>query len=140
MIKLLSRFLLFILAILMLCDSGLPARQEDLRVDQHTSHVEHSHQPHGRWADTSYELHFVGGHLSSCSVGYSAYNSLKDGDAVNVRSTRVLGNCIEIRRGSETIETGKYWRWFGLIIGLVFLAMAFGWIKSDDEDGRRYSY
>jgi hypothetical protein len=139
-IRLLSRIFLFIIAILSLSDSGLPPRQEELRVDQHSSFVEHNHQPHGAWADTTYKLHFVGGHLSSCSVGYSAYTGLKDGDAVAVRSTRVLGNCIEIRRGGEIISNSKYWRWFGLAIGLLFLAMAFGWIKSDDEDGRRYSY
>lgn len=140
MIRLLSRLFLFIMAILLLSDSGLPPRQEDLRVDQHSSHVEHNHQPHGSWADTKYQLHFVGGHLSSCSVGYAAYNTLKDGDAVAVRASRVLGNCIEIRRGGEIVSSGKYWRLFELLGGLVFLAMAFGWIKNDDEEERRLSY
>lgn len=140
MIRFFSRLFLFIMAILMLSDSGLPPRPEDLRVDRHSSHVEHNHQPHGSWADTTYQLHFIGGRLSSCSVGYAAYNGLKDGDAVAVRASRVLGNCIEIRRGSEIISSGKHWRLFELLAGLVFLAMAFGWINNDDEAGRRISY
>lgn len=140
MVQLLSRLFVFIIAILLLSDSGLPPRQEDLRVDQHTRSVERNHQSRGAWADTSYKLHFVGGHLGSCSVGYFAYTGLKDGDAVLVRATRVLGNCLEIRRGNEIISSEKYWRLVELVIGLVFLAMVFGWIKSDDEDGRRYSY
>jgi len=92
--KFLSRCVLFVVGVVLLLDIGLPTRTEQLRVDQHTSQTQTDYRatrsPDSRWADTSYKIHLVGGRLSSCSVGYSTYSSLKDGDAVEVQSTKTL--------------------------------------------------
>jgi len=139
MLKLALRFAMFIAGVALLLDIGLPTTIESLQVDQHTSRD--GDRQHGgfsgRWADTSYTLHFIGGRVSSCGVGYSAYTRLKDGDKVEVQETKLFKNCIRISRGEEVIESDKHWKLFALVGGCLLIAAAIGWLETDDEGGVR---
>lgn len=48
---------------------------------------------------------------------------------------KALQNCIRIARREELLESDKYWKLFALICGGLLIAVAVGWLKSDDEDG-----
>jgi hypothetical protein len=135
--KLLLRCLFFIGGVVLLSDTALPLRDETLRVDQHTSHVNdgESARRDNRSGDTSYTLHLVGGQVASCSVGYAAYQRLKDGDAIQVQATRLLRQCVHIARDGERVESNRHWRWIAMVIGGVLIALAIGWLRADDEDG-----
>jgi len=135
LIKLLIRCAMFIAGVVLLADIVLPTGVELLQVDKHTSSTERRpiNGTDARWADTSYTLHFIGGAVSSCSVGYSAYGKLKDGDAVNVKATKLFKNCVRISKDEEVIQSDKYWKIFALIGGCLFIAAAFGWVQRDDD-------
>ena len=138
MLKLLVRCALFIAGIALILDIGLPIRTEQSQVDQHTSQTQTDHRPtrtgDSRWADTSYKIHLLGGSLSSCAVGYSAYANLKDGDSVEVQSTRLFKTCVRISRGTDVIEVDQHWKLFALALGGALIAIAIGWLKNDDDD------
>src|SRR5450432_544941 len=140
MLKFLLRVVSFIVGLVLLAEVGLPTSSQSLQVDQHTSTVSHrsSNGINSRWADTSYTLHFVGGRLSSCSVGYSAYGKLKDGDTVEVQATKLFKTCIRITRGDEVVEADNHWKLFEIIGGLLLLAVAIGWINTENDDGVRF--
>jgi hypothetical protein len=135
MLKFLTRCIMFIIGLALILDIALPTRKEQLHVDQHTSQTQMSRSSTGRWGDTSYTIHLIGGEISSCSVGYAAYGALADGDAIDVEATRIFRNCIRIARGDEPIESSKYWKWFALACGGLLIAGAVGWLRSDDDDG-----
>jgi hypothetical protein len=139
-LKFLVRCTLFIVGVVFILDIGLPIRTEQNQVDQHTSQTQTDHRQtrtgDSRWADTSYKIHLVGGSFSSCSVGYSAYATLKDGDSVEVQSTRLFKTCIRISRGTDVIEVDKHWKLFALAFGGVLIAIGLGWLKNDDDDDR----
>ncbi len=132
---------MFVMGLVLLLDAGLPSKGESLQVDRHSSSVEHhtNSSGHAGGTDTSYTLHFVGGRVSSCSVGYAAYNQLKDGDTVDVRATKVFKTCVRIAQGEEVLQWDKYWKLMGFIGGCLLIAAAIGWIKSEDEGGIRFS-
>jgi hypothetical protein len=138
MFKFLTRIVLFVVGVALLADIGLPTITENLHVDQHTSSTERCdlRDRNNTCADTSYTLHFVGGHPLSCSVGYSAYGKVKDGDSVLVQATRLFKNCIRISRGQELITDDNHWKLFQLIGGLLLLAAAVGWINTEDGEVR----
>lgn len=139
MVKLLVRCIFFIVGIALILDAALPTRMESLQVDRHTSHTETEHRTasggDSRWADTKYTLHLIGGVLRSCSVGHAAYAELKDGDAIDVQSSKLFKTCVHISRAGVVIESFQHWKWFALIGGVVLLAAAIGWLKSDDDEG-----
>ncbi len=132
MFKLLIRLACFIAGVVFLLDAGLPTTTQELHVDGHESHID-TKTSH----DTSYSLKFVGGRLNSCSVGYSAYNQLSDGDTVTVKSSRILGECIRIERGDQEVYQERFWKIIRCVGGLLLLAVAFGWIESSDDDEER---
>lgn len=139
MIRFLLRCFMFAGGIALILDIALPTRTELLRVDQHTSYTETERRSTSTGtatlADTSYKIHLAGGVLSPCSVGYTTYEKLKDGDAVEVKSTKLFKNCIRIARGDEVLDSDKHWRLFALIGGGIMIAVALGWLKNDDDDG-----
>ncbi len=139
MLKFLVRCVLFMVGVVMLLDIGLPTRVEQLQVDQHTSQTQNDFRAtrsgDSRWADTGYKVHLIGGAVSSCSVGYTSYALLKDGDGVEVQSTRLFKTCIRITREAEVVEANPHWKWYALAIGGLLIALALGWLKSDDDDG-----
>ncbi len=135
MFSFLFRIVLFIIGVVVLADSVLPTNTESLRVDQHTSSTNGPSRRDSTWADTAYQIHLVGGQPASCGVGYSAYERLKDGDAVAVQSTKLFKSCIRISRGEEAIESDSRVRLFEFVGALILIAAAFGWAKADDEDG-----
>ena len=141
MFQFLSRVAMFIVGVVLLIDIGLPTSTETLSVDRHTSSRERLSNGgwSARWADTDYTLHFIGGRVSSCSVGYSAYGRLKDGDAVDVQATKLFKSCIRIAKGGEIIESDKYWKILAFGVGAVLIAVALGWLRSDDERDFRSS-
>ncbi len=138
MVKFLVRCVLLIVGAVLLADIGLPTRTEQLQVDQHTSQTQADFRAtrsgDSRWADTSYQIHLVGGTVSSCSVGYSTYANLKDGEGIEVQSTRLFKTCIRLARGTAVIEENRHWKWYALAIGGLLIAFGIGWLKGDDDD------
>lgn len=123
-----TRLAAFIIALLLAIDAFAAARTETLRVDGH-SRV-------SRWRrDDDYRLHFAGGRVDSCDVGWSAFNALRDGDEVAVDTSRVFKSCAGIRRGDEVIVRASLHKWFLLIPIAALLAAAFGWIQFERSDG-----
>ena len=118
----LTRLAALLIAILLAIDAFSGERTETLRVDGH-SHATNWRQ------DDRYRLHFAGGRVDSCEVGWSAFNALNDGDEVSVDTSRVFKSCDGIRRGDEAIGEPHVRRWFVLVPMLILLAAAFGWIQ-----------
>jgi hypothetical protein len=127
-----TRLAMFIVAVLLAVDAFSAERIETLRVDRHVRVARWHH-------DDDYQLHFVGGRVDSCSVGWSAFNALDDGDIVSVDTSRVFKSCDGIRRGEEVITRARLRKWLLLVPMLILLAAAFGWIEFERrvEDGRR---
>lgn len=135
MLRFLFRCVLFFVGLAMIADTGLPTRVEQLRIDRHTSRTEADDRGI-KTGDTSYTLHLIDGAVSTCSVGYALYTRLKDGDRIEVRSTRLFKNCIRISQGDDVLQDDNYWKYGGLIFGALLIASAVGWLRSDDEDDR----
>ncbi|MGM9482202.1 hypothetical protein ACS5PN_13520 [Roseateles sp. NT4] len=135
MLTFLFRCLLFCFGLVLVVDAGLPMRMHQLHVDRHTSSTSNDTRSSGR-SDTSYTLHFVGGALSSCDVGYATYTTLKDGDSVEVKATKLFKRCVQIERDGETFEYSKYWRLFQLVGGALLILSAVGLLGRDDDDDR----
>jgi hypothetical protein len=131
MMALVVRIVMFLAAILVTANVLLPNRQERVRVDGHSTSESHERSAHqGDRTSIDYRLRFAGGSIGSCSVGYSAYNALKDGDEVLVSTTRVFKSCTRITRDGEAIiPTGG--RWAGLALAAFLFAGAFGWSGLD---------
>ena len=128
-----TRLAAFLVAILLAIDAFSGERTETLHVDRHTRSTSWRH-------DDSYRLHFVGGRVESCEVGWSAFNALNDGDEVSVDTSRVFKSCDGIRRGDEVIARPNAHKWFMLIPIALLLAASFGWIQFErryDDDDRR---
>ena len=127
-----TRLAALLVAFLLAIDAFAAQRNETLRVDRH---VRLSHWHHG----DDYRLEFVGGRVDSCTVGWSAFNALNDGDLVSVNTSRVFKSCEGIRRGEEVISQAHLRKWLLLIPMAILLAAAFGWIQFDrgvDDDRR----
>ena len=130
MLTFLTRFAFLLLGLLALIEAWLPLRHDQVRIDRHTS----NETTRTVRSDTNYKLQLIGGRVSSCSVGFNTYSSLKDGDQVEIDTTRFLKNCARIAKGDEVLESGKHWRAVETIFGLLALAVAFGWIGIGDEN------
>ncbi len=125
-----TRLAALLIAFLLAIDAFSAQRNETLRVDRH---VRLSHWHHG----DDYRLEFVGGRIDSCTVGWSAFNALNDGDVVSVDTSRVFKSCEGIRRGEEVISQAHLRKWLLLVPMAILLAAAFGWIQFDrgaDDD------
>jgi hypothetical protein len=132
-LRLILRFVLLIVGGVLLLDAALPLRSETLQVDQHTSHETQRTSTAQRSGDTSYTLHLVGGLVSSCSVGYSAYTALKDGDTVSLQSSRLFRYCIGLSRDAQVIESERDWRLWLVLVGCVLIAVGVGWLRLDTD-------
>jgi hypothetical protein len=130
MLSILFRFASLLFGVVVLVEAWLPLRTEQLQVDRHTTNA--THQSVG--TSTDYTIHLIGGLAGSCSVGYNTYTSLRDGDHIEVDSTRFLKKCTRISRGAEVFEAGGHWRLFETIFALLLLGFAFGWLRSDDDE------
>ena len=128
-----TRLAALLIAILLAIDAFSGERTETLRVDRHTHTTSWHH-------DDSYRLHFVGGRVESCEVGWAAFNALSDGDGVTVATSRVFKSCDLIRRGDETISESHLRKWIVLLPIALLLAAAFGWIQFERgiDDDRRW--
>ncbi len=127
-----TRLAALLIAILLAIDAYSSERHETLRVDRHTQVA--------RWHTVDeYRLHFVGGRVESCNVGWSAYNALADGDEVSVDTSRVFKSCAAIRRGADVITPPNPHKWIVLLPIALLLAGAFGLIRFErrvDDDDR----
>ena len=129
----LTRLAALLIAFLLAIDAFSAERTETLRVDRHERIV--------RWhRGDDYQLHFVGGRVESCGVGWSTFNALADGDEVSVDSSRVFKSCDGIRHGDAVITRPNVRKWFLLIPIAILLAAAFGWIQFERrfDDDRRW--
>ena len=139
MLKFLARIVMLLIGIALGADALLPLREETLSVDQHRSSVTHQTTRDGfnRLADTSYTLHFIGGVPESCDVGYAAYNATQDGDVVSVRSTKIFRSCVHISKGDDSVLNDRYWKLWKLLGGGLLIAVAIGWLETDDDGAVR---
>ena len=129
-----TRLAALLIAVLLAIDAFSGERTESLRIDRHTRTTNWRH-------DDSYRLHFVGGRVESCEVGWSAFSALADGDEVSVDTSRVFKSCDGIRRGDEVIARPNVHKWFMLIPIAILLAAAFGRIQFErrvDDDTRAW--
>jgi hypothetical protein len=133
MFKFLVRIAMFLFGVLLLLDIGLPTTVQTTVVDRHFSGATVNTTAHNQVVDTNYNLQFSDGRSSSCSVGYSTYNAVKDGDEVSVRTTKVLRRCVDISRNGEFVYEARYWKLGALIGGLIMIAAALGWIENEDN-------
>ncbi len=127
-----TRLAALLIAILLAIDAYSSERHETLRVDRHSQVAQ------WRKGD-EYRLHFVGGRVESCDVGWSAYNALADGDEVSVDTSRVFKSCAAIRRGADVISPPNPHKWIVLLPIALLLAAAFGLIRFErrvDDDDR----
>ena len=127
-----TRLAALLIAILLAIDAFAAARVETLRVDRHVRNA--------RWHQgDDYRLVFAGGRVESCSVGWSAFNAVNDGDEVTLDTSRVFKSCAGIRRGDEVIARAALHKWLLLVPIALLLAAACGWIRferrRDDERG-----
>jgi len=123
-----TRLAAFLIATLLAIDAFSGERTESLRVDRHTQ-VARWHQGDG------YRLHFAGGRVASCDVGWTTFHALADGDDVTVDGSRVFKSCHGIRRGSEVLMSPRATRWLTLLPIAMLLAAAFGWIQFERRVG-----
>lgn len=114
-------------------DAGFLPITQAMHVDGHSSHVSARTNNNGVSRDTSYNLKLVDGRVDSCTVGYSAYNKLNDGDAVTVKFSRLLKRCISIDRAGEVVYAEQYWKVFSVIIGAVLIVLAFGKLEFENS-------
>ncbi|MDT9000958.1 hypothetical protein RQP53_16900 [Paucibacter sp. APW11] len=131
MLKFLVRCLTLVLSAVLLLDALLSPRTELVQLDRHSSESSRISP-----AERSYTLHFAGGSVEHCSVGYLVYKQLADGDALTVRASRIIKMCTQIRRGDELIESHEHWRWMAVLAALLGFAVAFGWIRQEDAEIR----
>ena len=107
------------LALALAFDAFMPATTSTAHVDRHAMSEQWRMQ-------TRYTLYFVGCRVDECSVGYSAYTTLKDGDAVTLTTSRVFKTCEVILRDDEVIEKPGAGRWLVLVVIAFLLAGGFG--------------
>jgi hypothetical protein len=123
-----TRLAAFIIALLLAIDAFSGERTETLRVDGHTRVA--------RWhRDDGYRLHFAGGRVDSCEVGWPVFNALRDGDEAAVDTSRVFKSCDGVRRGDEAVARANLRKWFMLIPVALLLAAALGWIEFEHPSG-----
>ena len=134
MLKFLVRIAFFAIGVALILDAALPLRVEQLHVDRHTSETRIDRGPAGA-GEIIYTVHLIGGVPSSCSVGYATYSTLKDGDAIEVQSTKLFRNCVRISRGAQVVDFFRYWRWLSVASGVLLLAAALGWMRNSDDLG-----
>lgn len=124
-----------IAGVVFLLDACLPASKSPAQVDRHFTTVEQDTTQRGTAFDTRYNIEFLGGRVPSCSVGYHTYSTLRDGDQVLVTSTKLLKFCLRIERGAEQVYESKHRRLFQGIFAFLLLAVAFGWLRTNDDGG-----
>ena len=142
MLSLLIRIAAFVAAVAILVDGFLPSTFESAQVDRHIARNNYNTNRYGhRTHDTSYDLEFSGSRADSCSVGYTTYNALHDGDSVTVQMSRIFRDCIAIQRDGEMVYRDSGRRFGSALMALVLLAISFGWLqwfdRYDDDDDRR---
>jgi len=123
-----TRLAALLIALLLAIDAFASGRHETLRVDRH-ARVANWHR------DDEYRLHFAGGRVESCDVGWSAFHALADGDVVSVDSSRVFRSCAAIRRGDDVVSPPNPHRWIVLLPIALLLAAAFGCIRFEGRVG-----
>lgn len=132
MLKLLLRIAMAVAGLAFLVDAGLPFTTQALHVDGHSTSTSRTSGNTGPTRDTTYHLKFADGGLDSCSVGYATYSRLNDGDAVTVKSSRLLKSCVSIERAGETVHTERYWKTAHIALGILLIVIALGWIKTEE--------
>src|SRR4051812_46797040 len=103
MIDAIVRIGLVIFSILMLSDVLLPKATLYTKIASHT--VSSSMRGRG----DSYKLHLDSAINGSCTVGRTAFETLKDGDEVVVENTRLLKRCIKIERNGNLVYSFNDW-------------------------------
>lgn len=128
MFQFLLRTAMLIVGMVLVLDVVLPTVSQAAQVDRHASSADQ------RSHDTRYRIDLAGTRAGSCSVGYSAYADLRDGDEVVVESSPIFKTCVRILRREQLVYVERYWRLFATVGGLMLIAAGFGWVRPDDDD------
>jgi len=126
MLESIKKLFIFTLSFILIADSFLPANEFHYKIDRHRITDE------GLFAK-NYQLMLINGPVKSCSVGYSAYTAVKDGDSVIVKSSRIFRACWVINFDGQVIYRESYGRLLLFILGLGAFAVACGWKNSEDD-------
>lgn len=129
MLEFLFRLFLFGVGCVALADAFVAPVTETTVLDRHK-------QSTWRTLETRYALEFAQARAESCSVGYSTYSALSDGDEVRLSTTRIGRECIKIERQGKVILSDAHWRWWRLLAAVLFVAAAFGkgqWSRGEDS-------
>jgi len=124
MLGMVFRAVAFVAALLLTVDFVMPPHRDAARVDGHSISDSSAWRPdqHG----PRYWLHFAGAHVDTCQVGMTTHRTVRDGDEVEVSSSRVFHVCERLLvNGREVDSWGRRWALFG-IGGPLFL-VALGW-------------
>ena len=124
MLSLLIRFAMFVFGLLLLLDAGLPGVTQQMHVDGHT--LRETITRSGTMVTnrtTSFRVKLLDGRVDACDVGEAAYDVLHTGDAVTVKTSRVLRNCVSLARDDEVLYTSKYWKLFEILFGIILIAI-----------------
>jgi len=129
MLEFLFRLFLLGAGCVALADAFVAPVTESVLVDLHT-------QSTRRTLETRYTLHFAQSRTDTCSVGYSTYSALSDGDEVLLSTTRIGRECIKIERQGQVILRDTHWRWWRLLAVALFVLAALGrgsWSSHSDS-------
>jgi hypothetical protein len=129
MLEFLFRLFLFGVGCVALADTFVAPVTESVVLDLHTQFTR-------RALGTNYTLHFGRSRTGSCSVGCGTYRALSDGDELLLTTTRIGRECVKIERHGEEILRDAHWRWWRVLVAVVFFAAAFGkvqWSSSSDS-------
>jgi len=122
MINNILKIIIFCFGILLSLDAVLPTRTYTLQVD-HTA----IHSNLGK----KYRVYFNSNTLSACAVNQHGYDSLKNGDIVQVNTTRLINLCVKIERDNLKFYQSYFWRLLAFFGGIVFCTYAIGSIKPE---------
>lgn len=129
MFKKLIRIALFVFGLASIIDGGLPTISEELRVADHGTDASHD------FNDSDYRVTFNDSKVDYCKISSAGYDTLKDGDVVTVRSSRLLHHCTEIKRDDGIVYKSHWWKLGCLFVGAVCIAMAlYSSLDNDDDD------
>lgn len=130
----LMRIFFAIFGLVLLADAVLPNKTDRVTVDRHRSAIVRDENDRHALNEVDYKLELIGGSVSSCDVGHTVFTTVKDGDLLELSSTRLMKRCTRISRQGKTLHREGVARFLFPLAGLVLIAAAFGLVQIDEEN------
>lgn len=127
MLKLLARIGCIVAGLFMIAELLLPARFESATIQRHERSSAFM-RARSVGASDDYTIYLSGGKTSSCEVGRTAYQELKDGDAVRIKTSAILGNCFYVAAEHGAIYSDHTLNLTLGAAGLTFLLVGLGFL------------